>query len=316
MKKKDNKFRVVTLFLLVIFVGSSKNTYSQEEIININADLITVPVSVLDRNGRYLINLKKENFQVFENGVEQEIDFFESVSEPFTVFLLLDRSGSMSNRLEELADAASVFVNQLRLNDQVIAASFADDVDVLIKTVKLSDLKKGVKIRKYTDDRYTRLYDAVDYALEKMKKIQGRKALVVFSDGIGSGILSSFKENIRDAEEGKTLIYTVQFNTSPEIPPHYVNKKKFFEDIHKARTYMQQLAEVTGGRRYQIENLFSLEETFKTVAQELGQQYSLGYYPKETGRKGERRQIKVKVNVPDAAVRARSSYVVGDSKDK
>jgi VWFA-related protein len=79
---------------------------------------------------------------------------------------------------------------------------------------------------------------------------------------------------------------------------------------------MRNLAQKTGGRHYQVENISNLAETFAQVAKELGQQYSLGYYPKQSGKKGERRQIKVKVKIPNMAVRARDSYIVGTSKNK
>lgn len=306
-------FAVITLVMLFAFL-TLKICYAQDEVMRIETDLVTIPATVLDREGRYITNLKKEDFRIFENGVEQETAFFESVDEPFTVFLLLDRSGSMTNHLVELANTASAFVSQLRHNDQIIAASFADDVDILVKVTKVSNLEKGIKIRKHFDDRYTRLYDAVEYTLEQMKNIRGRKAVIVFSDGAGSGIFASFKENIRDAEEGKALIYTVQFDTFSKIPPRYVSKKKFNEVIIEANTYMQQLAEVTGGRHFQVEDISNLEEKFAQVARELGCQYSLGYYPKTEGKRGERRQIKVKVRQPNLAVRARASYVIGSNK--
>ena len=81
-----------------------------------------------------------------------------------------------------------------------------------------------------------------------------------------------------------------------------------------ARRYMRELAEVTGGRYFPMEALPNLEEAFSKIAEELSQQYSLAYYPKEPGKKGERREIRVKVNVPNAAVRARSSYIVGSNR--
>lgn len=294
---------------------STKNKQNnQDETIRVDTNLVTIPATVFDREGRYVANLKKEDFQIFENGVEQEVSLFETVEEPFTVLILLDRSGSMTEYLLQLANASSAFVRQLRPDDQVIAVSFADDVDVLVKATKVIDLGKGIKIRDHADDHQTRLYDAVDYSLKKMKKISGRKSIIVFSDGMGDGIFASFKSNLRDAEEGEALIYTIQFNTSPKSPPSYVSKKSFYEGINEANIYMKNLAQIAGGRSYKIEDISNLEETFAQIAKELGQQYSIGYYPKQAGKNGERKQIKVKVNIPNAAVRARDSYVVGNSK--
>ena len=303
----------ICFLLLLPFVFAQVN-YGQDEVIRVDTSLVTVPATVFDRNGRYVTSLGKENFQVFEDSIEQEVVLFESIDQPFTVLLLLDRSGSMTDYLLELANAASVFVRQLRPDDQVIAASFADDVDILVKGIKVIDLGKGIKIREHAGDRQTRLYDAVDYSLKKMKKISGRKAVIVFSDGMGDGLFASFKSNLRDAEEGEALIYTIQFNTSPKSPPSYVSKKSFYGRINEANGYMENLAQITGGRSYKIEGISNLEETFAQIAKELGQQYSIGYYPKQPGKNGEHKQIKVRVNLPNLAVRSRDSYVVGNSK--
>ncbi len=106
----------------------------------------------------------------------------------------------------------------------------------------------------------------------------------------------------------------MQFNTSPKEPSRFVSNKKFYEVIDEANNYMLDLAKITGGRSYKIKDISNLEETFKLVADELGQQYSLTYYPKQSGKNGERRQIKVRINIPNLAVRSRDSYVVGNSK--
>ena len=95
-----------------------------------------------------------------------------------------------------------------------------------------------------------------------------------------------------------------------DIPPSYVKKKNYFDKIEKAESYMKDLALKTGGRAFQVEDISNLEETFKMVAEELRRQYSLGYYPKEAGKNGERRQIKVRVKIPNAVVKARDSYIV------
>lgn len=312
-RKHYNGIGLGLFVLLCVFVTHPVNNYAQEDAIRVDTDLVTIPTSVLDRNGRYLTSLEQGSFQIFENGIEQDVVFFESVNKPFTVFLLLDRSNSMTELMAALGEAANAFVSQLRPDDQVIAASFANDVEVLTKVSKASSLGKGIRIRKHSGDTHTMLYDAVDYSLKKLKKIQGRKAVIIFSDGVGSGIFASFKKNLRDAEEAEAVIYTVQFNPFTE-GPKYNSKEKYFGIIDSANTYMRTLPAISGGRSFRIEEISSLERTFAEIAKELGQQYRLGYYPKETGKKGERRQIKVKVDVPGAVVRARSSYIVGANK--
>lgn len=290
----------------------SINTLAQDDIIRVATNLVSVPVTVLDRDGRYVTNLKKEDFQIFEDGVEQEITHFEAVEEPFTIYFLLDVSGSMSNEMENLTNAANVFVKELRPDDKLIAATFAENTKILFQSTKIKELKKDIKISRHYGIHTTLIYDAVDSAIKKINKIKGRKAIVLFSDGAGTGTYATSKSNLRDAEESDALIYTVQFDTSSEIPPVYLNTKSYQKRIKEINAYMHDLADISGGRSYQIKNLSNLAETFDNIADELGQQYSLSYYPKqlEKGEKKQIRQIKVKVNQPNLAVRSRNSYVV------
>ncbi len=315
---EEFNFAVAVFILLFISIIFSKTVYAQNEIIRIDTNLVTVPITVLDREGRYVTNLKKEDFQIFEDGVEQEVAVFEPIEQPFTVLLLLDISGSMTYHMAELTKAANVFVSQLRPDDQITAASFADNLYVLLKSTKVSEIRKNIKIQQRSGDRYTRLYDAVHDALKIIKKIRGRKAIVLFSDGGGDGTFASAKDNFRNAGEGDAVIYTVQFKNFLDAPPKEVNKQIFYKSIEEANNYMRDLAKITGGRGYQIENIADLEKTFAQIAKELGQQYSLGYYPRqlEAGQKRQIRQIKVKMRQPNLAVRARDSYVVEPSKTK
>ena len=96
------------------------------DVIRINSTLVTIPVSVMDRDGRYIPNLQKEEFRIWEDGVEQDVAFFQSVDKPFSVVLMLDTSPSTEFRLEDIQDAAISFVNQLRRDDKVMVVSFND----------------------------------------------------------------------------------------------------------------------------------------------------------------------------------------------
>jgi len=115
------------------------------DVIRVNTTLVTIPVSVTDRDGRYIPNLRKEDFRLWEDGVQQDVAFFASVDKPFSVVLMLDTSGSTRFRLEDIQDAAITFVNQLRQDDRVMVVSFDDEVRVLSE---------------FTSDRY-RLRDAI-----------------------------------------------------------------------------------------------------------------------------------------------------------
>ena len=290
----------------------SGSTDNPDEVLRVDTNLVTIPAAVMDRDGRYITDLKKEDFKIFENGAEQEIAFFAPVEKPFTVLLLLDVSGSMKYKMEDLARAANAFIARLRPDDQIIVASFAERVKILSKAMTVKAMHEGSIKFHLSSGGHTMLYDAVDNALKRMKKIQGRKAIVLFSDGYDSGTSLPFvtaKDNLREAEEIDAIIYIVQFNTSPPMPADHASTKNVHESIEAGDGYMMALAQKTGGRRFQIENISDLSKTFGQVADELRRQYSLGYYPKKPIEAGQTRHIAVKVRVPNLAVTARNSYI-------
>jgi Ca-activated chloride channel homolog len=297
--------------------GSSPTTWQdkQDDVIRVDTNLITIPSSVMDRDGRYVTNLKKEDFQIFEDGVEQEVSFFEPVEKPFTALLLIDNSGSMRNYVSDLTRAANAFVDQLRPEDRLAVATFSDRgrIQLLLEATKIIDLHKKITLSARMGDDFTTTFNAVKLGIRYMKNLQGRRAMILFSDGEQYGNGTSAKSNFRDAEEQEVLIYTIRFGAFPTHQPGYmpyVSRKDDLRLIERVNAYMQGLAQKTGGRSYQVGNISSLEETFRMVANELGRQYSLGYYPTKPLQPGQRRQIKVKVDVPDLVVRARDSYIV------
>src|ERR1041384_5347819 len=200
------------------------------DVIKVNTTLVTIPVSVMDRDGRYVPNLQKEEFRVWEDGVEQEVAFFQSVDKPFSVVLMLDTSPSTQFRLEDIQDAAISFVNQLRSDDKVMVVSFNDDIKILSEfTTDRNKLQRAIQ-RSKTDDG-TRLYDAVDMVInQQLSRIQGRKAIVLFTDGVDTtSRRSTFENNITDAQELDALLYPVQYNTQADMnviinqPPTQMN---------------------------------------------------------------------------------------------
>ena len=307
---------IISILLLFTLLFFARTNYGQDEVIRVDTSLVTIPATVLDREGRYITNIKKEDFQVFEDNVEQEISVFESIEQPFTILFLFDSSGSMNDYLPNLARAANAFVKQLRPDDRLIIATFSDKkrIQILIEATKVKDLQLKISLTKRIGDDFTATFDAVKNGIEYMTKFEGRRAIVLFSDGEQHGINASAKSNFRDAEEQEALIYTIRFGVFPTVQPGYtgyLSRKTQLELTKKADYYLQTLSQKTGGRSYQIDEISDLETTFAQAAGELGQQYSLGYYSnKETCNKGERRQVKVKVNIPNVAVRSRDSYVV------
>lgn len=335
--------------------GVPASTGSEEvdagDVIKVNTTLVTLPVSVLDRDGRYIPNLKKEDFRLWEEGVEQSVAFFSSVDKPFSLVLMIDTSGSTRFRVEDIQDAAITFVNQLRTDDQVMVMSFDDDVRVLSEfTNDRSRLRDA--IRRTRTGNGTRLYDAVDMAInQRLTRISGRKAIILFTDGVDTTSRhAQYADNIRDAEELDALIYPVQYDTfmdvgggggswpgTSRVPTSPIDilgqilggmggggrgrvgrggrggPGSSKRDYEIANRYLQELSERTGARSYQADSVQNLASAFANIAEELRRQYSLGYYPKNPAQAGERRQIRVRVNQPNLAVRTRDSYVFNPS---
>jgi Ca-activated chloride channel family protein len=321
------------------------------EVINVNTDLVTIPVRISDRGNRFIAGLKKEDFKVFENDVEQEIAYFSNEEQPFTVALVLDMSISSSFKINEIQNAAIAFTAQLRPNDKVLVVSFSEQVYVLCEATNDRQRIQSA-IRSSRIESGTSLYEAVDTVINnRFKKIQGRKAIVLFTDGVDTtSRRANDGNNLRDAAELDALIYPIQYDTFNDVqaiknkpvimqpnptglplPPTNPNPLPFplpggigtpsgqgtsAEDYQKATEYLGELATRTGGRVHQAGTTADLALAFSNIAAELRQLYSLGYYPKEEGKPGQRRKIKVRAIKSGLVVKARDSYIVGKKEKK
>ncbi len=315
---------------------------SEGEVVRINTNLVTVPVSVLDRDGRFISDLQREQFKVFENGVEQKLAYFESTEKPFTVALLLDTSGSTFFHLWEIKEAAIKFAKQLRPQDRVLIVTF--DRLVMLLTEATNDQKVVTEVieRNAITGFSTRLYDAIDLVIKaRLNKIDGRKAIVLFTDGVDTGSYqATYKSTLHQVEELDALIYPIQYDTTDfvdaqtrtnttivsttisgrHVPTRTSSQATYgtpkasgpgtsIGDYKLADQFLHQLAMKTGGRLYEANERTQLNEAFSKIAEDLRHQYSLGYYPETTSQSGERREIKVRVDRANVAVRARDSYV-------
>jgi Ca-activated chloride channel family protein len=178
--------------------------------IQIKVEMVTLPVVVTTREGRRVTDLVKEDFQVFEDKVLQQISGFEATDEPITIALALDCSGSMEKRLARLQNEAIRFVNLLHPDDSVAVMSFADDV-TLLEDFSISRKRNEYGIKETRSYGYTALYEAVWLGLENvLKPIKERKALVIFSDGVDTASRrASSKETVDLAKESQATIYAI-----------------------------------------------------------------------------------------------------------
>lgn len=310
------RITILTLVAMISLAAACIGQVPTEDVIKIESNIVAVPVSVLDRTGKYNSTLRREDFRIFENDIEQQIELFETVDQSVTVLILLERTGSRQFQLPVLVNAANAFVRQMRPDDKLIAMSFGYGTDTIIKETKIKDAPKGVKIGRYANDRATLLYEAVSTGLKRIARVPGRKAIVVFSAGNDPEMYSSatYRSTLKDAEESDATIFTIKVD-SPQLPPAFIrDMKSYQEKLKRAEDYMNSLASKTGGRAFKVAQIENLDATFAEVAAELVKQYVLGYSPSKPGTAGERRKIKVKVNISDAVVRARKEVVYKQQK--
>lgn len=224
----------------------------------------------------------------------------------------------------------------------MMVISFDESINVLAKpTNDRNELTRAIR-RTHTGGG-TRLYDAVDLVFNKhLKQITGRKAVVLFTDGVDTtSHRATYESTLRDAEELDALVYPVAYDTSgnvgagggqqrlplpggiilglpiPRLPvpgPGGGGGDSTRGEYRRASAYLHELAQKTGGRYYRGDTLTGISQAFAWIAEELRRQYSLGYYPNPPGQEGQRRQIKVRVSQQGLIMAARDSYIYSQKK--
>lgn len=369
------------------------------EVVRVETNLVTVPVIASTRGGLYVADLKKEEFAIFEDGVQQELAFFATVTEPFSVVLMLDTSGSTQEKLARIQQAAIAFTEQLQTADRIKLISFDDVVrDLSDFTSDRATLQGAISSTR--PGKGTRLYDAMEVALKALERVKGRKAIVIFTDGVDwHSERVKYEDNYRMIEEAGVIIYPIRYDTreeterlvrqqqqsgqvvdlgsilgggtttpttfpggtiptggtgtggqpgtvslpgpitisrgpgsdpttdrrGPDASSRYPdprndpnasardrenqNIKIMLDQAYFwADSYLNDLANKSGGRLLRADTLGSLPNAFGQVASELRTQYSLGYYPTKPARDGKFRKVQVKTTRKGIALRSRPGY--------
>jgi Ca-activated chloride channel family protein len=183
------------------------------ETLKIDTDLVRVPLIATDRAGMYVTDLRKEEFTITEEDVAQEVAFFGKVAAPFHVVLLLDTSSSTRDKLKEIQRAANAFVDQLQPSDRVKVIAFDDKVNDLNEFTSDRDLLHAA-INKTKSGDGTKVYDAVEMAMNTIRRINGRKAIVLFSDGMDwHSDRATFDGTVRSLDEEGVVVYPIRYET-------------------------------------------------------------------------------------------------------
>lgn len=374
---------------LLLAFAAPGGAQEEEKALKIDTTLVTVPIIATDKNGNYIPDLQQSELTVSDNGVKQEIAVFATVKSPFQVALLIDTSASTEEKLFQIQSAAKSFVDQLQSGDRIKVIAFDDEVYELSGfTNDRGELKKAIEQTR--PGQGTKLYDAIQLALNALKRTEGRKAIVIFTDGVdmrSDG--ATFEGTLNTIEESGVIIYPIRFETRAEVerlvrqqqqsgqpvdpsiifgrkipgisvptipggrppvgqqplprvptvpPPTIGNPPRpnndpqsspfpddglgqqptirntdnvgiYLDTLYKmADSYLNAMAEKSGGRLYRADTLGALPEAFARIAAELRTQYLVGYYPSDTKRDGKYRKIKVKVERKNVSVRHRPGY--------
>jgi Ca-activated chloride channel homolog len=267
------------------------------------AGVRTVPVyaTVFDNDGRLVPGLAEEDFQILDNGRPAPITLFSDESLPFTVVVMLDTSASMTEHLTLLNRAAEQFLIRMLPVDRAqvgafnsklqLSGTFTNDRDELI--AELDELQVG---------NSTRLWDAVEFSLDALHGVEGRRVVLMFTDGDDYGSSVRFRTVMERARDEEVMVYAIGLEV------RYFNGQRW---VHtRPDRNLRRIADETGGGYFELKKSDELASTFTRVSQELRSQYLLGFAPENLD--GRVHKLEVQVKKPGMTVRARRSYLAVD----
>jgi Ca-activated chloride channel family protein len=279
--------------------------YAQERF-RAGVDLVSLNVTVTD-SSRYVTDLEVADFEIFEDGLKQDVTFFSKVQQPIALAVLLDTSASMESKLETAQEAAIGFARRIRPGDVMEVVDFDSQVNVLQPfTADIAALERA--IRQATVNGSTSLYNAIYISLKNLQKVRARQgsalrreAIVVLSDGDDTSSLVAYDEVLNLAKRSETVIYAIGLRHNDQSR----------RDFKEAEFVLRQLSTETGGRVFYPNTVAELPKIYDQIAQELASQYAIGYTSKNQLRNGAWRRLTVRIAKPGLTARTRQGYYAG-----
>jgi len=270
-------------------------------------DLVVLHVTVADGKGQFISDLKQGNFRVFEQNIEQKLSFFSRDDIPVTMGLVIDNSGSMREKRDQVNAAAMTFVRTSNPQDEAFVVNFNDeyyldtDGDFTSDQANLHDALARIDTR-----GSTALYDALIGSLAHLKKgHKDKRVLLLVTDGEDTASEKTFEDAIKASEESNATIYAIGVYSEDDLE----HDKRM---VRRSKKVLSEIAEATGGLAYFPDKLEQVTTICEQVAREIRNQYTLGYYPVNTARDGTFRPLKVQVIPPNGrgklSVRTRTGY--------
>src|SRR5687767_9578149 len=274
------------------------SVFAQQPTFRTGTRTVALYATVTDAQKRLVPDLTQEDFQIFDNDKLQTLDLFINEVQPITVVVMLDTSASMTGNLKLLGQAAEQFVLRMLPKDKGLVGAFNDKIEFFPATFTNDRDKLIASLRDLDFGNPTRLYDAVAASMDRLHKIDGRRVVLVFTDGDDTGSRADGGSVLEQARREEVMIYAVGLRSD------YFNGARQVRS--KPDSGLKRLAEETGGGYFELDDTSDLAPTFTRVAQELHSQYVLGFTPTVLDGKVHRITIKAK---PGMTVRARRSYV-------
>jgi Ca-activated chloride channel family protein len=282
----------------ILLLGGSFSVFAQQPTFRTGTRTVALYATVTDSQKRLVPDLTQDHFEIFDNDKPQTIDLFLNEVQPITVVVMLDTSASMTGNLKLLEQAAEQFLMRLLPKDKGMVGAFNDKIE-FFPSAFTSDRDTLIRsLRELDFGNPTRLYDAVAASMDRFDRIEGRRVVLVFTDGEDTGSRADSGAVLDQARREEVMIYAVGLRSD------------FFNGARQVRSKpdsgLKRLAEETGGGYFELERTSDLAPTFTRVAQELHSQYVLGFTPSQLDGKIHRISVRAKAGM---TVRTRRSYL-------
>jgi VWFA-related protein len=332
MQYRKHFYEILSVALLVVFTVAPARAQEPDDIIRTETRLVQLNIGVVDKQGRAVTSLTKNDFAIYEDGVKQSIQLFEPVDAPFSLVLMLDMSGSTINFRGQLKLASQRFLDALAPGDRVSVIQFNKNVKTLTgftedrrKTAYAIDIAEGAG--------ETHFYEALKYALRELEKEgKRRKAIVVLTDGLDTHLRNTDRSILSKAQTDEEALAAIRPHESADLNSVLASADRQGVTIYPlalpsgdpkrlpiptpniigiyaaARARLQSLADRTGGRLNEINRLQYMAQLYREVAANLRTLYTVGYQPQGDRPRGKWHEIKVEVAHSDLTARTKPGY--------
>ena len=294
-----------TFTTIALLAAATLTAAAQQEAPTFKAttQIVSVPATVLDGQGRLVPNLDEDQFSILDNGKPQEITFFQNETQPFSVVVMLDYSASMTSSLDLLRAAAEQFLLRMLPQDKGQVGAFSDRIEFSGEfTNDRDDLISALRDLQYGNP--TRLWDAVDQSIDMLKPVEGRKVVLVFTDGDDTYSKIGFGSVLDHAKQNEVMVYAIGLQSQ------YFNGQRVVRS--QPDRSLRKIADETGGGYFELKKTDELAPTFTRVAQELHSQYTLGFVPTVLDNKEHKLELRMKQ--AGMTGRARKTYVASPDR--